>query len=305
MTVAPIILFTYQRPEHTRLTLEALSANHLASESDLIVYSDAPANDLALSGVNETRALLADIQGFKSVRVIEQEVNQGLSNSIIQGVTQVLLENDSVIVLEDDLITSPYFLKFMNEGLMKYSERPEVATIQGYSFPTGDDPRDNYFLRFFASWGWATWKDQWQGFNADGAELLDRLKRTGQHHDFDFAGAFPFTRMLTDQVSGKIDSWAIRWYASTYLAHKLSLYPRYSLLNTIGLDDSGVNCTVEDLFFSTEVYQSELPVSVVEPVENIEMREATARYFKRSLPGFGQRVMSKLRRLFVGAFPGD
>ena len=126
MRLAPIVLFTYNRPVHTRQTIDALLKNEYASESDLIIFSDAPKNDAAEDGVRQTRAYLRGITGFRSINLIERAENMGLAANIIDGVTQVVNEYGQIIVLEDDLLTSPFFLKYMNEALSMYEDANEV-----------------------------------------------------------------------------------------------------------------------------------------------------------------------------------
>ncbi len=114
---APVVLFVYNRLELTKRTVAALQRNVLAAETDLIVFSDAAKNPKDEFKVNLVRAFISSLTGFRSVSVHLRDVNFGLSNSIIDGVTTVVNEYGSVIVLEDDLITSQYFLQFMNDGL--------------------------------------------------------------------------------------------------------------------------------------------------------------------------------------------
>ncbi|ETK02929.1 hypothetical protein N425_01640, partial [Tannerella sp. oral taxon BU063 isolate Cell 2] len=132
MRLAPIVLFTYNRPVHTRQTIDALLKNEYASESDLIIFSDAPKNCVAEDGVRQTRAYLREITGFRSIKLIERAENMGLAANIIDGVTQVVNEYGRIIVLEDDLLTSPFFLKYMNEALSMYEDANEVISVHGY-----------------------------------------------------------------------------------------------------------------------------------------------------------------------------
>lgn len=296
MTFAPVVLFVYERPEHTRQTLDALQRNPEARSSDLIVFADAPANDASVAGVTATRQIVESITGFRSVTVNQQGENRGLAGSIIAGVTQVLRNHEKVIVVEDDLVTSPCFLRFMNDALDRYAVVDRVATVHGYKYPSGKTPDGNFLLKYVDSWGWGTWRDRWQLFQPDGLFLLEQIRSHAESRIFDFNGTFPFTRMLADQVQGKNDSWAIRWYASLFLANKLSLYPRYSLVNTIGLDASGVHCSEEDRFFSTEIYQGMIPVDMIPIEESREMRDETAAYFKRVIPTRFERIVKRLKR---------
>lgn len=242
---APVILFVYNRPDHTRQTIEALQNNDLAASSTLLVFADGPkpgASEEQRIKIRQTRELFDNCKGFKQVVLKKKEINQGLAVSVIEGVTQVLNEYGKVIVLEDDIVTGKGFLTYMNAGLSLYEEDKDVVSISAYNFPIkANGLSDTFFLRGADCWGWATWKRGWQIFEADAQKLYNKLVAARLTHSFDFDGAYPYTKMLQDQINGKVDSWAIRWHAAAFLANKLTLYPRVSLIKNIGLDGSGTH----------------------------------------------------------------
>ena len=174
--LAPIVLFVYNRPWHTKQTVEALQKNELSSESELFIYSDASKNKEAEEKVQEVREYIRTIDGFKKVTIIEREKNWGLANSIIDGVTKVVNEYGKIIVLEDDLVTSPYFLKFMNESLEFYKNEKKVWHISGWNYPIFKEQKCGTFLwKKMNCWGWSTWKDRWQYFEKNPENLLKNL----------------------------------------------------------------------------------------------------------------------------------
>jgi hypothetical protein len=296
MNFAPIVLFTYNRPQHTRLTVEALLRNEQAAESDLIIYSDAPNNEDAKQGVAATREYLKTITGFKSLKIIERDKNWGLADNIIDGVTQIVNEYGKVIVLEDDLLTSPYFLKFMNDGLNQYEQEDDVVSIHGYVYPLKGNLPDTYFLKGADCWGWATWKRGWVVFNPDGAALLSELQRTRRTREFDFGGSYPYTKMLKAQAEGKVGSWAIRWYASAFLANKLTLYPHRSLIAYNGNDGSGTNCGTTDES-ETPMATTPVPVASIEVKESALARKLFTHYFRYTR--HQRRIKSFLKKIFT------
>lgn len=175
-SLAPIVLFVYNRPWHTRKTIGALIKNNLAKESELIIYSDAAKTSEVEKDVMEVRRFIHSIIGFKAVQIIERSKNWGLANSIIDGVCSVVNKYGKIIVLEDDLVTSPYFLNFMNEALNHYENNNEVISIHGYVYPIDNLP-ETFFLKGADCWGWATWKEGWALFESDGMKLLDNLTK--------------------------------------------------------------------------------------------------------------------------------
>src|SRR5262249_35869456 len=154
-----------------------------------------------------------------------RERNFGLAQSIVQGVSGTVAQHGRIIVLEDDMVTSPHFLTYMNQALDKYADEARVVSIHGYVYPVEQPLPETFFLPGADCWGWATWKRGWSCFNPDGQFLLNELKRQKLIRDFDFNGAFPYSEMLQAQIKGANDSWAVRWYASALLAGKLTLYP--------------------------------------------------------------------------------
>jgi hypothetical protein len=238
----------YNRPVHTRKTVDALLANHLSEKFDLVIFSDGPKSSEDSLIVSEVRNLISNIVGFRSVTVKNRPQNLGLANSIISGVTETLLDYESVIVLEDDMITSPYFLTFMRDGLSIYENDERVVSIHGYFYPSSIKLPSLFFIRGADCWGWATWRRGWKIFNSDGNFLYNEIKKCKLVREFNFNNSFDYMGMLKDQTVGKNDSWAIRWYASAFLANKLTLYPSRSFIYNIGLDNSGTHCSNDDSF---------------------------------------------------------
>lgn len=247
-SIAPVVLFVYSRVKHTRRTIDALRDNYFADSTDLIIYSDHQKCNKAEKGVCEVRNYIKNVTGFKSVKIIYRPFNYGLSKSIIAGVTETLAIYDRVIVLEDDLVTSRYFLTYMNQGLDLYANSEKVISIHGYCFPSEKALGETFFLPGADCWGWATWKKSWEVFEPDGRVLLRRLRKNNLTREFDLLNSYPFTKMLNSQVAGLIDSWAIRWYASAFLEKKLTLYPGQSLVKNIGNDQSGIHSIATDIF---------------------------------------------------------
>ena len=296
MNLAPIILFVYNRLTHTCQTIEALKKNILANKSDLIIFSDAPKSEVQTKAVRELREYIHQIEGFKSITIIERDKNWGLANSIIDGVTSVVNQYGRVIVLEDDLVTSPYFLQYMNDGLNIYEKNEDVASIHGYVYPIEGQP-EIFFLRGADCWGWATWKDQWAVFEPDGAKLLDELKRKKLINRFDFNDTYAYSKMLADQIIGKNNSWAVRWYASAFLNNKYTLYPGKSLVLNIGNDGSGTHCG-ETSAFSSQLSSKAIEVNTIPVEDNQQAFVSIERYFRKQKAGFMARFLQLVAKAY-------
>jgi len=245
--LAPICLFVYNRPWHTAQTIESLKNNISASESDLYIFSDGSRNDNASDSVNEVRSYIATITGFKSVNIILRETNLGLAQNIISGVSDVINIHGKIIVLEDDIITHPKFLKFMNDALDLYKNDENVASIHGYVYPIEGLP-ETFFVKGADCWGWATWARAWSVFEPNGAKLLDEIKQKKAEKEINYNNSMNYVRMLKNQIAGNNDSWAVRWHISAFLKNMLTLYPGKSFVTNIGFDSSGQHCTTSDIY---------------------------------------------------------
>lgn len=295
-TPAPIVLFVYNRPWHTRQTLEALRANTLAQESCLYIYADAARSDADVAAVNEVREVIGAIDGFKEVTIVKRTENWGLARNIIDGVTTLVDRYGCVIVLEDDLITAPHFLQFMNDALETYRDEPRVGHIQACDFTQDASLPDTFLIKFTGSWGWATWKRAWKYFNPNGKALLDEMQRRRLTRVFDFNGAYGFTRMLRRQIEGKNNSWAIRWNASLFVNDLLSLNVGRSLVRNIGFDGSGTHCG-DDKLYDSQLWMEPLKVERITPVEeNLKARRAFERYYRRT-NSFWAKAMRRIKRM--------
>ena len=240
---APVILFVHSRPEHTQRTIDALKINELAAETDLIVYSDAARGQRDFSQVNRVRLIVNAISGFRTVKVIERETNYGLANNIIEGVSEVCRKYGRVIVMEDDLVVSSYFLKYMNSALVRYESDDQIMQISGHMFPVSVRPANEaFFLPMAAYCVWGTWSRAWQHFDAK-ASQYEKLKGNAKlRRQFDLNGSYDYFEMLSQQRQGKNNSWAIRWYLSIFFRGGITLYPGVSYVNNIGFDGTGVHC---------------------------------------------------------------
>lgn len=292
---SPVALFVYNRFIHTHQTIEALKNNVIARETDLIIFSDAPKSEVHIESVAEVRQYIYQIDGFKSVSIIERKTNFGLANSIIAGITTVVNQYGTVIVLEDDLITSPYFLTFMNNGLEIYQKNKEVASIHGYIYPIKNLP-ETFFIKGADCWGWATWKRAWDIFEADGNKLLTELYHKKRQKEADFNNNYGYIKMLKAQINGQNDSWAVRWYMSAFLNNMLTLYPNQSYVQNIGLDNSGTHCKETELF-SIDLTKNNGKFKKIAAKEDKIARLKIEHFFKSIKPSFLSKIISKINTI--------
>jgi len=295
--LAPIALFVYNRPEHTRRTISYLQKNLLADESRLFIFSDAPKTDDDKAKVEQVRNFIKDVSGFKSVKIIERKENLGLANSIISGVTQLVAEYGKIIVFEDDLLSSPHTLEYFNEGLNRYAKEEKVMHIGAYMYELADKKLpETFFWRAATSWGWATWGRAWNHFEDDVDVLLNQFDKQ-KTDQFSINGTMNFWKQLTGFKAGKNNSWAIRWYASIFLKGGLTLNPSTSLIQNIGNDGSGTHSNKEDMY-QVRIGRAAIKQFPTEIKENSQAYAAIKNFLKNrkgTLLQRGVRFVAQLR----------
>ena len=256
--LAPIVLFTYNRLEHTRQTVETLQKNLYARNSLLYVFSDGTKIGESVDKVVAVRKYLYTITGFKEVKIIEREDNWGLAKNIIDGVTGIVNTYGKVIVLEDDIHTSPYFLKYMNDALKIYEHQADVMMVNGYIYPINtDDLPESFFIKIGGCWGWATWKSRWKYFLREPEQIRKEFSDE-ERFSFNFDGCAPSRfAQIEKNCSGVLYTWAIFWDVAVF-RHGFSLNPKMALSNNCGMDGTGEHCSAETTF---DASLARLPVS--------------------------------------------
>ncbi len=299
---APIVLFAFNRPDHLQQALSALSQNDEFNSSPLFIYCDGPRNLDDCQNVELTRSV-ANQWSHPNKAVIEAQSNQGLAESVIAGVTQVVQRFGRVIVLEDDLIVERSFLNFLNRALKKYENDSKVMQVSAYMFPIPEfrGRSEGLFLPNISSWGWGTWSRAWSFFDRRAANWELLLGDKAMRRKFDVAGSYPYSDMLFRQIMGKIDSWAICWNWSVNQSSGLVLYPPFSLVENIGFDGSGTHCGVLD-FEGTQLGSKIGPIEFSEEIQVFQNDMTYVEAALKRLSGpiyirFFKRVANNLRRI--------
>jgi len=259
-TLAPIVLFCYNRPAHLQQTVESLRLNKLAAESELFIYSDGPKSERDRQQVKEVRDYLSTISGFRIVHIKEAEKNKGLAASVIEGVSAILSKYPKVIVLEDDMLSTTDFLSFMNQALDVYAGRPDIFSVTGYTPPIDvpkSYPHDLYLVPRASSWGWGTWAHKWAKADWQVRDFQS-LKNDDKRQNAFNQGGDDLWPMLAKQQKGVIDSWAIRWTYSQFANDAHGLYPVHSKIKNIGTDGSGTNFTFKSGEYGEEMAEGDV-----------------------------------------------
>ena len=249
---APVVLFVYNRADHTKQVIEALSHNDGATDTEVFIYSDAAADETEECNVRKVRQYLEEIRNqtwFKKISIIPAEQNKGLEESIIEGVTNIMSRYGRAIVLEDDIVTAPDFLNFMNQALDYYENDDKIWSISGYTINSNrvrKGKRDVYLAYRAECWGWASWQNRWDKVDWAVSDYADFEHNKKQQKAFNKGGR-DLSGLLKLQMEGKIRSWAVRWCYQQFKENMFTVFPKHSKIYNIGLDGSGTNCSKQDV----------------------------------------------------------
>ncbi|MFC5775032.1 glycosyltransferase family 2 protein [Ectobacillus antri] len=241
-----VVLFVFNRPEHTKRVLEGLKKNRVEK---LYIFADGARSTDDEEEVMEVRNLIKNID-WCNTEIEYKEQNVGLAESIIKGVTGIFQRGyDGVIVLEDDCVPRSNFLKFMNDALVYYKDNKEVMHISGFGLPIKKyTDSDIYFTPYPCSWGWGTWAECWNACNFYSVDAYRELLSSKEKSQaFNYAGE-AFSEFLDFQVEGKVNSWLIRWYFHIFNTNGKCVWCYDSLIENKGFDGSGIHKNKIDRF---------------------------------------------------------
>jgi hypothetical protein len=296
--LAPVVLFVYNRLDHTKKTIKALQNNTLAKKTDLFIFSDNAKNEMAEKDVKQVREFIQSIDGFKTIHIIKRTENFGLAKSIISGVTEVINKYEKVIVLEDDLVSSHKFLEFMNAALEYYKNEKKVWHISGWNYTLDKFIENDVFLwRAMNCWGWATWKDRWIKYERNIDKTISDFSKE-DIINFSFNNYRDFWKQILDNKSKKINTWAIFWYATIFKNGGLCLNPSISYIKNIGQDGTGTNSiaigNINNLLNTKINIKFETKIE-----ENKEAIEYLTKYFKSQKKNIITRITNKISRILI------
>ncbi|MEP0263904.1 DapH/DapD/GlmU-related protein [Dokdonia sp.] len=310
--LSPIVLFVYNRPEHTLQTLEALKNNEGANESVLYIYADGPKDQTdnnTLKKIDETRQVLKQSKWCKEVHIIERTSNIGLAANIIDGVTTVVNKHERVIVLEDDIVTSKGFLNYMNDALNCYRDTKEVMHISGFMYPHKENLPETFFFNVALCWGWATWKTSWSSLNTDTMDLWKSFKEKDLFDEVNKFGGDFLSSQLAHNISGRLNTWFVKWHMSVVLKGGYTLYPSTSLVNNIGFDNTGVHNGTTD-YFENKKLASSIKVEEIPLQENVTAAKSIVAFYERNQnrpspkkEGIKKKIKRGIRRVGFKFFP--
>ena len=297
--ISPIVIFTYNRLDHLDTLINSLEQNELFKKSKILVFSDGPKKELDIEKIEKIRIYLKKKLTSNNSEIVERSNNFGLSKNVITGINQTFNDYDQAIILEDDLEVSPFFLNYMNDALNLYANSENVASISGYMYPINSKSfsNDYFFLKLVESWGWGTWRRAWNNFETDSVKLKNEIDERKLVDEFNFSSGISYYKMLNDNINGANDSWAIRWYASTFLKNMNTLFPSKSFVKNIGIDNSGENCNYTTVYDSL-INLDYIPLKKINSIELVTDRNVVKSFFQKiKYKRYIDNIINKLKSL--------
>jgi hypothetical protein len=296
MSIIPIALFAYARPDHLKQTLEGLKRNQVPL---IYAFCDGPKDESKKEAVTEVRSIIRSVD-WAEIIITEREENWGLAYSIKTGVTEVLKKYDKIIVVEDDISFSSGFYQYMVDALNLYTYEEEVMHISAYMFPIKKQLPETLFYNVNSCWGWGTWKRAWDKYIDDTLFLYQKIEKLNKADMFYYNGGQgnAFFKQLEENLKGNIDTWAVKWHTSIYLNNGYCLHPGKSLVNNIGNDGSGTNSRSSSHHYNKELAENieviKIPIkknkAIYKYINNYyrgnELKKNFKRYFHKSISEF-------------------
>jgi hypothetical protein len=252
--ISPLAIFAFNRPKYLEKCLKSLKLNKLSRQTITYFFIDYPKLEKDFKNYHKVLNMVRETNIFKKKVIIQRKYNYGLKKNILNGINYVLKKNETIIVLEDDLYLSKYFLDYMNKYLYFFKNSKNIASIHGYCYPIDKKNLNNFFLlRGADCWGWATWRRAWKFYNDDNLMLAKKIKSKNEIDTFNFNNSFNYYEMLLNRPE---NTWAINWYASAFIRNMFTLYPKNSYVRNMGNSGLGTHSNKIDKRFDISLSKS-------------------------------------------------
>lgn len=238
-----IAVFCYKRAAKLKRSMEALLQNPECADMDIVFFCDGHKGEGDKAGVEATRAYINTLSGFKNVHKQFRERNLSTGPNFEQGINWLCTHYDQFIVVEDDLVVSPNYIRYMLDALDFYRGEQSVFSISGFAFPLRkeDYQYDTVMHERFCCYGWASWSDRVKQVVWNKELLAQWLYQTpGFRQQLNKEG-MDLSRILDKQISGKISTWDIQMQVQVARHHMKVVYPLISKGSNIGFDEESTN----------------------------------------------------------------
>ena len=302
MKLAPIALFVYNRPVELRKVLSSLKKNKDIKKTEIYIFSDGPKkNKLDIQKVNNVRKILNKVKDLKIKKKFFYKKNRGLKKNIINGVNYVFKIHSKIIVLEDDLLTSPSFIRYMNQSLNYIKDKKNVWHVSAWNYPIKIkkvDSTDTFLWSHMNCWGWGTHKKYWKKLILDPNFFIKKLSKE-QIFQFDLEGKLNNWSQLVRNYEKKLNTWAIFWGATIFWNKALCINPIRSYVKNIGINTNSTHTL--NFIAQTDKLNEKIKINFPKRLKNniSIMNKIKSHLFLRNKIDIFNNLINKTLNIFV------
>lgn len=257
----PILLITFNRPNHTKRVLERILE---IKPEVLFVFQDGPRDDNALDvrKCSEVRGvidrLVHECSPTTEVKKYYSARNLGCGAGPASGITWFFDNVEKGIVMEDDCLAHVDFFGYCENLLNRYNDNESVMFINSTLYDDRWKIEESYgFSRYMVTGAWASWRTFWDGFDLDlkkfdcKAFRKQVLKLTKNRAEADW-WYFKALEMKYDEE--KKSYWDFQCSVHLFTKSAVTIHPKYNLVSNIGFDEEGTHTLINDGRGNAEVH---------------------------------------------------
>ncbi len=257
----PVLLITFNRPDHVRRVLSAIR-DARPRPAALYVFQDGAREGNAVDAVKcpEVRAVVQELVDWDcELHTFYSDRNLGCGAGPMTGIDWFFSQVEEGIVMEDDCLPHPDFFGYCSELLERYRDDRKVHFINSTLYDDRWKCEASYdFSHYMVTGAWAGWKRTWEGFDLDLKSLDDKAFRK---HVLDLTGNrgeanwwYSIVREI-QQDPRKKSYWDFQMQIHLFKERALTIHPKVNLVSNIGFDGAGTHTlSNDDLRGNREVF---------------------------------------------------
>jgi len=247
MFQTPILLITFNRPEHTLRVLEEIKK---VNPQHLFVFQDAPrvGHPSDSEKCLAVRAVLNEqLDWGCELKTFYTESNLGCGKGPSAAISWFFEHVEMGIIFEDDCLPHPEFFVYCEQLLLKYRYDQQISFIGGSSFQGLEENNDeSYYFGSgsYGTWGWASWRRTWLLFDYYIAEIDRSIMKSIIKSYFKDHRQQNFWLEIFENV--KVNRynetcWDYQFYFSCWKRGMIAVLPYKNLITNIGYDNEGTH----------------------------------------------------------------
>lgn len=242
----PILLITFNRPDHTRRVFEEIKKQRPKS---LFVFQDGPrlGVDSDIEKCAAVRSIFEEpLEWECELKTYYSDKNLGCGLGPATGITWFFEQVEQGIIIEDDTIPGNDFFEYTEELLELYNKNDQIKVIGSFHLEEKKYGDGSYHFSMANRnlCAWATWRRAWNDFdykltNVSPADLIRSMKKyRASSREIEY-----WTEILNQLQHDSLieSSWDIQFLMSIWLKHGIGIFPNINLSENIGFDNDATH----------------------------------------------------------------